>query len=413
MKVLWITIMVLPEACNAMGLKPSVLGGWMQSAASELVKNPDIELAVAATYSGRQYRKAQVGRITYYLLPCKNPSRYDARLKYYWNQVRQDFKPDVVHLHGTEFPLGLAYVDACGSKRVVVSIQGLVGECAKNYHNGMTKWEVVSNTTLHDLLLGTIRGRQRDFARRGKYEKMLLSKIDNVVGRTSWDRSLTESIRPERHYFFCNETLRPQFYESRWRYGDCVPHTIFVVSQANYPLKGLHQLLKAMPMVLQQYPDTQVRVAGDKVMPTDRLHNMAYAKYLRKLIKKNRLEGHITFLGALAAGQMRDEMLRANMYVLPSTIENSSNSLGEAQLMGVPCVAARVGGVSDMVPDEMCGTLYEFDNIEGMAQSICSTFEQSCRFDNTEMRRMAQERHNPEINRNQLIEIYHKVRGII
>lgn len=42
-------------------------------------------------------------------------------------------------------------------------------------------------------------------------------------------------------------------------------------------------------------------------------------------------------------------MLNANMFLLPSAIENSPNALGEAQMLGVPCVSSRVGGVEDMI----------------------------------------------------------------
>ena len=55
---------------------------------------------------------------------------------------------------------------------------------------------------------------------------------------------------------------------------------------------------------------------------------------------------------------MKRAFLDANVFVLPSTIENSPNSLGEAMLLGVPCVASHVGGVANMLgPEE--GFLYQ------------------------------------------------------
>ena len=59
------------------------------------------------------------------------------------------------------------------------------------------------------------------------------------------------------------------------------------------------------------------------------------------------MEDKIEFLGRLSAEGMKQAYLDANVFVMPSTIENSPNSLGEAMLLGVPCVAADVGGVAE------------------------------------------------------------------
>lgn len=409
MRVLWISIMPLPQASNALGQRGTVLGGWMESAANELVKQPNLHLAIASTYGGKELLCRRVGEIDYYFLPCANPSVYDAGLHQYWKAIKQKFQPDLVHIHGTEFPLGLAYVDACGAENVVVSIQGLVSECAKHYHDGMTKWQIIKNVTLHDLAVGTILHRKRDFERRAVYEVSLLKQVNDVIGRTAWDKDRTGVINPERNYHFCNETLRTPFYSLLWKYADCRKHTLFAIGQGNYPLKGTHQLLKALPVIIKRFPDTQLRVAGSDIMPRDWKHRMAYSNYLNHLIKKNHLEGHVTFLGAIPAEQMCRELLSCNAYVLPSTIENSSNSLGEAQLAGVPCVAARVGGIPSLVLDKEHGRLYDFFDTEELADLICRTFEESSHFDNTTMRQMAKDRHDPEQNCAQLLKIYKEV----
>ena len=56
----------------------------------------------------------------------------------------------------------------------------------------------------------------------------------------------------------------------------------------------------------------------------------------------------------------------------PSSIENSPNSLGEAQLLGVPCIASDVGGVTDMIPNKECGIIYRFEEVELLAKHIPS-----------------------------------------
>ena len=55
---------------------------------------------------------------------------------------------------------------------------------------------------------------------------------------------------------------------------------------------------------------------------------------------------------------MRQVYLEADVFLLPSSCENSPNSLGEAMLLGLPCVAAAVGGISSMLEDGREGYLY-------------------------------------------------------
>ena len=108
---------------------------------------------------------------------------------------------------------------------------------------------------------------------------------------------------------------------------------------------------------------------------------------------------------------MMEELLHANLFLLPSSIENSSNALGEAQMIGIPCVASRVGGMEDMIPNEHCGTLYRFSDTEELEYAVCQTFMKSSNYDNSIMRETAKKRHDRNINSDTLIDIYHKICG--
>ena len=58
---------------------------------------------------------------------------------------------------------------------------------------------------------------------------------------------------------------------------------------------------------------------------------------------------------------MWEQYLKVNVFVLPSVIENSPNSLAEAMILGVPCIAADVGGVSSMLEHTKEGYIYRVD----------------------------------------------------
>ena len=55
------------------------------------------------------------------------------------------------------------------------------------------------------------------------------------------------------------------------------------------------------------------------------------------------------------------EMETANVFVMPSSIENHSSTLIEAMIVGVPCVASDVGGISELITHGKTGFLYRFE----------------------------------------------------
>ena len=67
---------------------------------------------------------------------------------------------------------------------------------------------------------------------------------------------------------------------------------------------------------------------------------------------------HIRYTGPLDAAAMRQAYLEADAFLLPSGCENSPNSLGEAMLLGLPCVASAVGGIPSMLANGTEGLLY-------------------------------------------------------
>jgi len=184
MRVLWITNTLFPDVCAALSVEKPVVGGWMYAGARSLLNTiPAITMAVAAIYSGKEMQKMEIGDITYYLLPSQNYTNYNIKLEQYWKQVKDDFQPDVVHIHGTEYAHGLAYVKACGNKNVVVSIQGLVSVYERYYYGGLSVANVQKNITLRDIIRRDTMIDQRERMRkRGILEKEIIRSVAHIIG---------------------------------------------------------------------------------------------------------------------------------------------------------------------------------------------------------------------------------------
>ena len=137
-----------------------------------------------------------------------------------------------------------------------------------------------------------------------------------------------------------------------------------------------------------------------------------YHLYLRRLVKKLHLEEHVRFLGSLSEDQMKQAFLDANVYVMPSAIENSPNSLCEAQILGVPAVASYCGGTPTLVEDSKTGYLYRYEEVEMLAQRVMDLFamdEATLTALSERERSIAMKRHNRNDNAHRLIDTYYNL----
>ena len=75
------------------------------------------------------------------------------------------------------------------------------------------------------------------------------------------------------------------------------------------------------------------------------------------MITKMNLQKNVEFLGPLIE-KMVENLSHCDVYLLPSLIENSPNTLAEAMTVGSPIVAASAGGIPSMIMDEREALLY-------------------------------------------------------
>ena len=378
MKLLWIVNTIFPYPARKMNLKKEVFGGWMDSLFEDLNKNKELNFAIVTVYDGEQLLKYNDRDTYYYLIPCQNRLKYSKKLFPYWKQIFNEFEPDVVHIHGTEFPIGLTCIDACPNYKYVASIQGLVSNYSKVYYANIPMKDIIKNITIRDVIKhDTIIDAKCKFEHRGDYEIETLRKCNYIIGRTNWDFSNAYAITKTNKYLKCNESLREAFYSNNWNIKNISRHTIFV-SQCSYPIKGFHFVLEAISILKNDFADIKVVVAGTNILECENMKQKfkmtGYAKYLKKLIKKYDLSNNLIFTGLLNEKQMVDNLLKANVFVQASSIENSPNSLGEAMLLGVPCVASNVGGTSDMLIDKEEGFLYPYTEPAMLAYYISKVF---------------------------------------
>lgn len=412
MKILWIVNMLMPDAAQYLGKQTGTSGTWMIDISHMLAQRKDIQLAIACVY-GKEYKVFQANGITYYLLPGtgKNMLFYTKKYEKIWKSINAEFQPDIVHLHGTEYSHGLSFLRACPNVKSVVSIQGLLNKIKDVDYGEIPFKEFLFNRTLKQNLKfnGEIEMHYLH-KKNAKYETEILQRVAYINGVNTWDISLCKSINPSLRAFQIEYNLREELYQSlKWSLKKAERHTIFT-NPGGTPLKGIHQLLKAVALLKEKYPDIKVKVPGmgidGKLQVTS-----AYTKYLSKLIKKLGIEGNIIFMGRQTGQQMCENILSAHVTVIPSAIEGTSLILREAMFLGCPCITSFRGGMADYIGDKVDGFLYDYQEYPYLAARIDAVFsndELAEKFSYNAMKK-AENSHDRQKNIQDYINMYHEI----
>ena len=389
---------------------------WIKGIVNSISR--EFEVAVGSTVlSGSEIYHCMVGDTAIDVLPF-SPDMPPIELE----KTLQSADADVVLLFGTESPVTLKTLEICQKirwlDRTAVFAQGLCCVCAQHYAEGVPE-RIIRRYTFRDLMRRqNILGEQRSLFKRAESERQALQLTHHFIGRTTMDKAILRDNNPTANYYKCNDILRNSFYDGQWSYERCEKHRIFV-SQYYYPLKGFHYLLEAVARLKSKYPDMTVAVAGynpiNKSLTKKELKDSSYIRYLKSLVKKYDLSSHIELLGELSEEQMKSEYLKANAFVMPSTIENSPNSLAEAMILGVPTIASDVGGVTDFARHNVEAFIYPSSATYLLAHYIDKAFSEKERVSviAESGRKRAQEEYDREINIKQIESIMRKLSGNI
>ena len=124
--------------------------------------------------------------------------------------------------------------------------------------------------------------------------------------------------------------------------------------------KSVDHLLRAFTIILKEMPDVRLRIIGDG----------DFRPELERLGVELGLESRIEFTGYLSQAEKVRQLHHMTVAVNCSAKEGWGLTVIEANACGVPVVASDVPGLRDSVVDGKNGLLYEFGNIEQLAEKI-------------------------------------------
>ena len=276
-----------------------------------------------------------------------------------------DFKPDVIHIWGTECTYGIV----CRHTKIpcILHLQGLLTPYNNaTYPPGFSQGQFISDLLLHPVRLYNFLYFARVLKKRAEREIRILKECRNFLVRTEWDNAVVKLYHPEARCFYNSEMLRAPFMKHSGEWKPKQRSVKIISSVLSMPLYKGHDLILKTAKLLSE------RVPGKFVWNVYGVYSM---RVWEKLLKICPEKVHVSLKGTVSAGELKDALLDTDVYVHPSYIDNSPNSLCEAQLLGVPAIATYVGGVPSLIENGKSGMLVPANDPWMLAGKIVALFE--------------------------------------
>lgn len=332
-------------------------GGWIYSLEEELSKRKDVELGIAF-FMSKQPKKVLKNNVTYY--PINNSftgsvinkvkasliSRRYMEKKWLKSflEVVHDYNPQIIEVFGSEQSFGqiAQYI----SIPVVLHIQGILTPI---YNAFLPPFISLHNYLFEDMLPWHIYKRYRNisgFKYNAIREINIIKSVHYFIGRTNWDKEIVKLYNSTAKYFYGGEILRDVFYNpiDRKTFKD----KFVLVSTLSDPLyKGYDIVLKTAKLLKENnICNFEWHIFGN-INP----------RFIERKIKIKHEDVNVLFMGVATPEVLSQELSKATAYLHLTYIDNSPNSVCEAQILGVPVIATNVGGIPSLVENGKTGFL--------------------------------------------------------
>jgi len=410
MKVLWLSNL-LPSIFTQSKV---FIGGWQDSLERIVLRNKEIQLAVAFNVSSPQEEKIIDGvryfplysRLSWLEKQKSRISAYPLVEKSIQQAIKiiEAYQPDLIQVFGTEFGFGMLqkYTDI----PVVIHIQGAMipYDNAKNPpgYNEYTYFKAVKGNPFrilnHSLLIAFRNSRV-------KMEREVWKYVRYYMGRTNWDYAVSNVLHPNREYFHVEEALRPEFLseEHKWKLYVNKDKIRLISIGCSTLWKGLDMMLKTARLLYQMGIEFVWNVVGK--MPNE---YRILVEYQERITFK---ESGINILGMTPPGKLVELLCNSDIYVHTAYAENSPNSICEAQAIGLPIVSTNVGGIPSLVHNGIDGILVPANDPFQMANAIyeLSKDQERMKLYSYNSYVCAHQRHNEERIGEQLFNCYESI----
>ncbi|MDD4111153.1 MAG: glycosyltransferase [Clostridia bacterium] len=382
MKVLW--VIGSPRNCIRQifnwPLLNNVSGGWIDNALLDLNSRNDISIDYVCCS-----KKAKVNQL---ISSEKNGSKafvvHLPKISFGKKGNKKTIKnlqeiisrshPDIIHIWGSE--TGLAYdVTKANAANIptIIFPQGLIGIHSLYLAGQIKRISKIKLGLIGNLLYLKSKIKQKYYKKQFILEKYIALHSLGI---------LTDNDYTYHYYHLLNESIKVfkyplqvnnAFLNSKWNYNSCEKNTIFTIFGKDLN-KGLFILIMAINIVRNIIPNIKVIIPGPFALkssykiPNYRLS--LFEIWLKKYVKKNNLQNNIVFAGQLTQEEMKENMLKSNLFVNPSCMEVHVGSVREAMYIGMPCISSVCGSVLEFMNHNVNSFLYRYEEVSVLASEI-------------------------------------------
>lgn len=389
-------------------------GGWVESLMKGLMNSSDIVMGISFPSNNLNLPKDNL--VKHYPIQmtlkdkfkikllnkvglCKTASvLYESKILNNYLNIIKDFEPDIIHVWGCEFPMGL--VVKYTNIPVVVHIQGILNPYKDAFFPpGINFFSLFKHGYFKEawkMRKSYLMRRDHDLIR----ENTICQNVKYFIGRTEWDKNIISILAPQAKYFHGGEMLRPQIVMSeKWHYHNR-KHLILVSTIRNALYKGQDVILRSALLLKKIYGnDFEWRIFG-----------VTGINVFESITGIDALKVNVKCYGVVDVKTLIGSLLECDVYIHESYIENSPNSVCEAQYLGVPVIATDGGGTSSMLKNNS-GILIPTNDAYQTAAYIVKLKENkqlSEKYSHNAIT-SAEKRHNSQSIIDQLIDTYYSI----
>lgn len=290
-----------------------------------------------------------------------------------------DFKPDIVHLNNFQRQLSESIVECCKKNKIPMvftahdvqaicpAISMLDGEknicekCMNGKYLNCFKKKCIKNSTLKSLL----------GAYEGKYyrsKKVYTEKIGHII---------TPSVFYKNK--FIEDGVKEDKIDAIHNFIDLEDYNLQVETDGYALYSGRLAKEKGILNLVEAFTNLIKNSKGNEKLNGIRLYiagDGPERENIEKKIKDSKLENRIVLLGYLNQKDLREFTRKCSFLVIPSIwYENGPYSVIETQAIGKAIIGANIGGIPEMVQDNVNGLIYEYDDINELEDKMKKLFE--------------------------------------
>lgn len=326
---------------------------------------------------------------------------YSKKNKVLMEKALEEFKPDIVHINNFQRQLSASIIDAVKEKNIplimtahdlnpicpasIMLYKGEVCEdCITKGYTSCIKKKCIKNSMLKSVL-GYIEKKYYDLHK-------MFCKVDCIISPSEFNKNQLLKGKLKCNditviHNFVNETKKTDY-----TLGNCA----FYFGRLSRE-KGILNLVEA----INNIPGARLIIAGDG---PERENIQAY-------IKEHKLENRITLLGYLNQNDIRENIKKCRFVTVPSIcFENCPYSILETMEIGKPIIGSKIGGIPELVKDDVNGYTYAYDCVDYLTDKLKILFENDekvNKFSNNS-KRLYKENYSAEAYYNKLMTVYNK-----